>query len=38
MAEEDESRMESYIGLITLARRVLEACIELLGFEAPERM
>ena len=38
LAEEDESRRESYIGLITLTRRVLEACIELLGFEAPERM
>ena len=38
LAEEDEGRRESYIGLITLTRRVLEACIDLLGFEAPERM
>ena len=38
LAEEDEGRRESYIGLITLTRRGLEACIDLLGFEAPERM
>ena len=38
LAEEDEARKESYIGLISLTRRVLEACIGLLGIEAPERM
>ncbi len=38
LAEEDAARKESYIGLIILTRRVLEACIDLLGFEAPERM
>ena len=32
------ARRDSYIGLITLARRVLEACIDVLGFEAPDRM
>ena len=35
LAEEDEARKESYIGLISLTRRVLEACIGLLGIEAP---
>lgn len=38
LAEEDMARRDSYIGLITLARRVLEACIDVLGFEAPDRM
>ena len=38
LSEEDETQKDSYIGLITLARRVLEACIDVLGFEAPDRM
>ncbi|MCC8028133.1 MAG: arginine--tRNA ligase [Clostridium sp.] len=38
VSEEDEARRDSYIGLISLTRRVLEACIDLLGIEAPERM
>ena len=38
LSEGDEARKDSYIGLITLARRVLEACIDVLGFEAPDRM
>ena len=38
MAEEDKERQASYICLLELTRRVLETCIDLLGFEAPDRM
>ncbi|MBS5283465.1 MAG: arginine--tRNA ligase [Clostridiales bacterium] len=38
LTEPDEAVKDSYIGLITLTKRVLETCIGLLGIEAPERM
>lgn len=38
LAEEDEKVQESYIAVLILTKRVLEACIDMLGFEAPERM
>ena len=38
LTETDETRQQGYIALITLAKRVLETCIDLLGFEAPEKM
>ena len=38
LAEEDKERQASWIALITLVKRVLEACIQVLGFDAPERM
>ena len=38
LSEEDTTRRESYIALFKLTRKVLETCIDLLGFEAPERM
>lgn len=38
LAEEDEKVQESYIALLILTKKVLEACIDILGFEAPERM
>ncbi|MCR5468587.1 MAG: arginine--tRNA ligase [Lachnospiraceae bacterium] len=38
MGEEDKARQSSYIALLELTRGVLEQCIDLLGFEAPERM
>ena len=38
LSEEDETRKAGYIALISLAKRVLEACIGLLGFCAPEKM
>lgn len=38
MTEEDESRQAGYITLLQLTKRALEQCIDLLGFEAPERM
>ncbi len=38
LGEEDAARKESYIGLLCLTRQILEECIDVLGFEAPERM
>ena len=38
LAEQDVKKQKGYIALITLVKRVLETCIELLGFEAPEKM
>ena len=38
LAEEDEKQKESYIALLLLTKDILESCIDLLGFEAPERM
>ncbi|MDO4296691.1 MAG: arginine--tRNA ligase [bacterium] len=38
LTEEDTQRQASYIRLISLAKDVLLTCIDILGFEAPERM
>lgn len=38
IAEEDKEKQQSWITLIKLTLGVLETCIDLLGFEAPERM
>lgn len=38
LGEEDAAKKESYIGLLCLTRQILEECIDVLGFEAPERM
>ena len=38
LSEEDGQKRSGYIALLMLAKRVLETCIDLLGFEAPERM
>ncbi len=38
LAEEDEARKRSLIALLLLTREVLETCIQVLGFEAPEKM
>lgn len=38
LAEEDEVKQKSYIALLMLTKQVLESCIDVLGFEAPERM
>ena len=38
LTEPDASKQAGYVALMDLTRRVLEACIDLLGFEAPERM
>ena len=38
LSEPDEKKRESYLSLISLAKRALEECIDLLGFSAPDRM
>ena len=38
LTEEDEEQKKSFIALLVLVKDVLETCIDLLGFEAPERM
>ena len=38
LAEEDTRRQQGYIALIALTKAILETCIDLLGFSAPERM
>ena len=38
LAEENEEKQAGYIALLVITKRVLEACIDMLGFEAPERM
>ena len=38
LGEEDEGKKAGYIALIALAKNILETCIDLLGFSAPEKM
>ena len=38
LSEEDETKKKSYLALLTLTKEVLEECIDMLGFKAPERM
>ena len=38
LTEENEELKAGYIALIALAKNVLETCIDLLGFSAPEKM
>ena len=38
LAEEDETKKRSWLGLLILTKEILEACIDVLGFSAPERM
>jgi arginyl-tRNA synthetase len=38
IAEENKEKQQSWIGLIILIQEILETCIELLGFEAHDRM
>ncbi|MCM1187392.1 MAG: arginine--tRNA ligase [Lachnoclostridium sp.] len=38
LSEEDRARKEGFIALLLLTRDILETCIDLLGFSAPERM
>ncbi len=38
LTEPDEEKKRSYLALIALAKRALEECIDVLGFEAPEKM
>ena len=38
LTEENQELQKGYIALIGLAKRVLEQCIDILGFSAPEKM
>ena len=38
LSEEDETKKAGYIALIGLAKNILEQCINILGFAAPEKM
>ena len=38
LGETDENKKQSWVALITLTLRVLEQAIDLLGFDAPDRM
>lgn len=38
MQEEDEVKQAGYIALLVLTKEILETCIDVLGFSAPDRM
>lgn len=38
LGEENKEKKEGYIALVGLAKRILETCIDILGFEAPDKM
>ena len=38
MTEEDAKKQEGYIALLVIVKRILEDCISILGFSAPEKM
>lgn len=38
LSEEDEAKKGEYIALIDFTKKVLETCIDMLGFSAPDRM
>ena len=38
VSEEDAEKKAGWVALLMLTRDILEACIDVLGFEAPERM
>jgi len=38
LTEEDKEKQEGWIALIMLTKDILETCIDLLGFQAPDRM
>lgn len=38
LVEEDENKKAGFIALLVLARDILETCIDILGFSAPEKM
>lgn len=38
LATEDENEKKGYIALLVLTKDILETCIDMLGFSAPERM
>ena len=38
LTEEDAEKRQGYLALIALAKSILETCIDLLGFQAPDKM
>ena len=38
LTEQDAEKQASWIALLVITRDVMETCIDLLGFSAPERM
>ena len=38
LTEEDKEKQAGYISLIALAKAILEQCIDLLAFSAPDKM
>ncbi len=38
LSEEDEAKKDSYLSMLLLTQKILEQCIDLLGFAAPDRM
>ena len=38
LSEEDDRQQKSYIALLLLTKGILETCIDVLGFSAPEKM
>jgi len=38
LAEEDEEKRSGLVAVLVLTKRVLETCIDILGFDAPDRM
>ena len=38
LTQEDTEKKDSYLSLLDLTKKILEQCIDLLGFQAPERM
>ncbi len=38
LTESDPDKKESYIALINITLKILETCVDLLGFDSPERM
>ncbi len=38
LSEQDKEKKESYLALLILTKEVLETCIDVLGFSAPDRM
>ncbi len=38
IAEEDKEKQSSWIGLIAIVQGILETCIDILGFDAPDKM
>lgn len=38
LSEEDAAKQAAFISLITLTKRVLDTCMDLLGRESPEHM